>query len=285
MPLSLITKTDFIPKPQTAIASWLRRKTTLPTAAFDVLSREAKAKAYRMAGITNIRLLIHTKRIIDRGLRDGLTDSQIKRRIVTAFQQGGLNPLGDGHLRVVIRQNLLGAVAVGRDRTLRRPAVKRLLPFWQYTTVGNGTPGVNNVRPQHAALHGMVFEVDDPFWQWWTPPNGWNCRCFVIPLTEKGFKSSGKPLYTLNMGGQIVRSDGRGKAVEHDLDTDFAYPVPEDRGLAAELPGFEGGELSVSLYESAEQALQAILEQYLRDTRRIARKTKKLVKKKLGGGG
>jgi hypothetical protein len=131
----------------------------------------------------------------------------------------------------------------------------------------------------------MVFDVDDRFWQFWTPPNGWNCRCFVIPMTEKAFKSSGKPLYTLNSGGLIVRSDGRGKPVEHDLDTDFAYPVPEDRGFVAELPAFERGQLPQVLLDSVAIALQSTIAQYLREMKRIARKTKKVVKKKPDGGG
>ncbi len=49
--------------------------------------------------------------------------------------------------------------------------------------MGNGTPGVNGVRATHAALHGLVFRADDPFWDRHDPPWEWGCRCFKRPLT------------------------------------------------------------------------------------------------------
>lgn len=50
---------------------------------------------------------------------------------------------------------------------------------YQYATVGDG-----RVRPEHAILDGMVRPKDDPIWQILWTPNGWNCRCQLIELTE-----------------------------------------------------------------------------------------------------
>lgn len=51
---------------------------------------------------------------------------------------------------------------------------KDALPYIKYTTAGD-----ERVRPAHALLDGTVRPVDDPFWDTWFPPNGWNCRCDV----------------------------------------------------------------------------------------------------------
>jgi SPP1 gp7 family putative phage head morphogenesis protein len=53
--------------------------------------------------------------------------------------------------------------------------------IWGYTYV---TVGDNRVRDEHADLHGVTRPKDDPFWSIWWPPNGWNCRCQPIPITE-----------------------------------------------------------------------------------------------------
>lgn len=52
-------------------------------------------------------------------------------------------------------------------------------PFWQYMTVNDG-----HVRAEHAALHGIILPANDKRWSKIYPPNGWNCRCYIIPLTR-----------------------------------------------------------------------------------------------------
>lgn len=54
---------------------------------------------------------------------------------------------------------------------------KKVLPLLQYQTVGD-----SRVRKSHAALDGVIKRVDDPFWELYYPPNGWNCRCDVVQL-------------------------------------------------------------------------------------------------------
>lgn len=53
-------------------------------------------------------------------------------------------------------------------------AQKKALPYLRYVTAGD-----NRVRPAHQKLDGATMPVDDPFWEDWFPPNGWNCRCDV----------------------------------------------------------------------------------------------------------
>lgn len=54
-----------------------------------------------------------------------------------------------------------------------------IFPYWEYRTVGD-----DRVRDEHAILHGSVFPVNDVQGSVWNkiyPPNGWNCRCYVVP--------------------------------------------------------------------------------------------------------
>lgn len=41
------------------------------------------------------------------------------------------------------------------------------------------------VRDSHEQLQGLTYPRDDPFWQMFYPPNGWQCRCFVTTLYER----------------------------------------------------------------------------------------------------
>ncbi len=53
----------------------------------------------------------------------------------------------------------------------------KLYPFWMYKTAGD-----DEVRPEHAELDGLILPANDPRWDKIFPPNGWKCRCYVIPL-------------------------------------------------------------------------------------------------------
>jgi SPP1 gp7 family putative phage head morphogenesis protein len=52
-------------------------------------------------------------------------------------------------------------------------------PFLKYVTAGDA-----NVRPEHAAMRGVIRRWDDAFWNTHYPPNGWLCRCDVEPMTD-----------------------------------------------------------------------------------------------------
>lgn len=56
---------------------------------------------------------------------------------------------------------------------------KSVLPYLKYVTAHDG-----RVRPEHAMLEGITRKVDDPFWDKFMPPNGWNCRCDVQQSDE-----------------------------------------------------------------------------------------------------
>lgn len=64
-------------------------------------------------------------------------------------------------------------------KTSRTPAVEEILWGYKYITVGD-----DRVRPEHEVLDGITLPKDHPFWSTHWPPNGWNCRCAVIPLYE-----------------------------------------------------------------------------------------------------
>ena len=57
---------------------------------------------------------------------------------------------------------------------------KEYYPNLVYRTVRD-----SRVRPEHAALNGVVKPIDDPFWKTYYPPNGWRCRCTVMNTAEK----------------------------------------------------------------------------------------------------
>jgi uncharacterized protein with gpF-like domain len=62
----------------------------------------------------------------------------------------------------------------------------------------------SRTRPTHLALDEKVFPADHPFWDKWYPPNGYRCRCSVIPLSESQVKSAGLKIETEDPTGTLI---------------------------------------------------------------------------------
>ena len=52
-------------------------------------------------------------------------------------------------------------------------------PFLKYLTTGD-----QRVRQSHVELNNIIKPVNDPFWDMYFPPNGWNCRCTTLKLSD-----------------------------------------------------------------------------------------------------
>ena len=68
------------------------------------------------------------------------------------------------------------SVAESASTYRRLMAQTNVFPFWEYRTVGD-----DRVRQEHQELEGLTLPVNDPRWQKIMPPNGWNCRCYIVP--------------------------------------------------------------------------------------------------------
>lgn len=54
-----------------------------------------------------------------------------------------------------------------------------IFPYWMYRSAGDDL-----VRPAHRLLEGMVLRNDHSAWKSIYPPNGWRCRCYIVPRME-----------------------------------------------------------------------------------------------------
>ena len=73
------------------------------------------------------------------------------------------------------------AIATGQNggKWLRIKDEKDLFPYVKYQTIGDA-----NVREAHGKLNGKKFKVGSKELNLIAPPNGWNCRCELLQVTE-----------------------------------------------------------------------------------------------------
>ncbi len=74
---------------------------------------------------------------------------------------------------------LTGEAAATYHRLIKQAEV---FPYWEYKVVGD-----DQVRPEHKLLGGLILPATDPRWKKLFPPNGWNCRCYIVPRLPHEF--------------------------------------------------------------------------------------------------
>lgn len=164
----------------------LQSKVALPPDEYKKLSELARQKAFTVGGITRLDILQDLLNELQRTITEGQTLQEFKANIRNRMAEKGWRGTTPYRLETIFRTNLQTAFQVGRYQQMKRPEVVEMRPYWLYDAVNDGA-----TRPSHRALDGMVRRHDDPFWEEWYPPNGFNCRCRVIPLSAEAVARRG----------------------------------------------------------------------------------------------
>lgn len=111
--------------------------------------------------------------------------SAMSRELIGEYTGGDAARIpGSGWLRTNIDTANSSAYHAAEYQRLQQ--VTDIYPYYKYMTRAD-----DRVRDEHAALHGKVFFHSDPIWDSIWPPNGWNCRCYITPLTAEEVQAEG----------------------------------------------------------------------------------------------
>jgi SPP1 gp7 family putative phage head morphogenesis protein len=173
--------------------------------------QEAHAKAFTVAKAMRMDVLQSIRDEVTRSLTDGRTFAQFKKELTPRLkalgwwgkvetEDGKQVQLGSPYrLRTIYQTNIQSAYQAGHYKRMKEVAAE--VPWWKYVAVMD-----SKTRPAHKALNGKVFRSDDPVWDRIMPPNGFNCRCTVVALTDNALKRLG-----------ITPEDSTGKVVSREV--------------------------------------------------------------------
>jgi len=223
MPINVFAEHDFKPKTLDDLAKRFRGKLAVDSDTFDRISREQKAKAFRIATVHKVQLVQKARDLIAEAIESGTSFPEFRAQLLALFDRKGVSPPALHRLQLAFRQNLLQSYSDGRRETFNDPEIVSAFPFRRYLTVGNGTPGTNRVRADHAVLHRKVFRWNDPFWNTFTPPWDYGCRCTTIALTAGQVRRGRMTVWTLNGGAivPVVARKGKQKGIKLKRNPNF----------------------------------------------------------------
>lgn len=180
--------------------------------------RHANTHAFTVAKVTKLDVLTDIYKAIGDDLKEGgsfplfldkmqpllMAKGWWGKREQTNKSTGEIRTVTYGtpwRLETIYETNMQSAYMAGRYKGMK--AATQYAPWWEYSAIMD-----SRTRPQHAALNGLVFRHDDPFWATWYPPNGYRCRCRVIPRTDIA-KDRGD--------FEVSSGEGRMETVQHSV--------------------------------------------------------------------
>ncbi len=187
--------------PQEALA-FFRAKGLSPRFAWQDMLHEQHDVGFTVAKMLDLDLLESVKYAVDQAIAEGKSLQWFKDELQPLMIERGwwgrqdmADPatgevsevqLGSSRrLKIIYDTNLRTSYAAGHWAKVVKNA--EAAPYLMYVAVDD-----DRTRPAHHAWSGLVLRWDDPWWDAHYPPNGWNCRCIVIQLSDRDLKRMGK---------------------------------------------------------------------------------------------
>ena len=150
---------DDVPPFQEAV-DWFLSKGIVTRAEFNKLSAAEKVKAFTAARVYAADEL--------QAVYDAVLAALEKGTLLRDFVKATGDVLTSSwHRETVFRTNVLFAYGAGHWEQANQ--IKDMRPYARYSAVMDG-----RTRPEHAALHGLVYPLDHPFWERYFPPWDYN---------------------------------------------------------------------------------------------------------------
>ena len=160
---------------------------------YDLLDADAKQRAFTVAYLNSTETIDSIREILAEDIQEGTSLRSFRKQIEEKLNG---SPIGPAHLETVYRTNAQSAFRDGRESLANHPIIRDVFPYQEYQPIGD-----TRVRPEHEVLGSLgldgtgVYRRDDPVWDSFTPPWGYNCRCSVNLLTieaaaRKGVKEA-----------------------------------------------------------------------------------------------
>lgn len=168
---------------------YFNSKINLPTAAWTDIWEGMHARAFVVAGATKDELLTDLRNAVRKSIEDGTTLEQFRKDFDTIVKNHGWPYKGgrNWRTRVIYDTNLRQAYNAGREKQMRDPELRKRRPYGLY----KHSDAVEHPRPEHLAWDNTVLPLDDPWWETYTPQNGWGCQCKKFMVSERDLKRRG----------------------------------------------------------------------------------------------
>ncbi len=172
-----------------AAAESLAKRQIVTRDTFDKLTDDLKRQSFTVAYLDSTETIGRIRDALETTLEQGPSLKVFKQNLAETLDAGRIGP---AHLENVYRTNLQTAFSIGMESIASNPFVEDAFPYQEYLPIRDA-----RCRPEHLMLGRLglngtgCYRRDDPFWDYFSPPIFYNCRCGTNLLTIEAASRKG----------------------------------------------------------------------------------------------
>lgn len=189
--------------PAEAVAALLRRGKLTESFHWADLWQDVHARSFVVAKMADMDLLADVYAAVRAAVEEGISLREFKARLIPEMQRTGwwgkkemVDPLtgqtvlaqlgSHRRLEIIYDTNLRTSHAAGLWARMWR--ARDAFPYIRYVTRRD-----ERVRESHKRWDNLTLPIEDPIWNVIAPPNGWRCRCRLVPVSRREYDKGVTP--------------------------------------------------------------------------------------------
>lgn len=153
-------------------AEWVRSRIPFEPAEYRRLEHDARQVAVTVARAQTLDVVKRVREAIAEDVAEGGTLAGFRERVGEALEASGAGP---AEVEAVYRTHVGRAYAAGQVAVLDSPAVRSAVPYLLYSATHDDRTRPEHLEMERLGLDGTaVYRADDPVWDFYFPPWGWN---------------------------------------------------------------------------------------------------------------
>lgn len=162
-------------------AERLSQRNVLTRDQWEAASIDARERAFFITGDVTTDTIAKVRDVIVNDISEGASFKEFRKKIGDTLEKSGIGP---ARVENIYRTNVQAAFRDGRETLITDPIVTELFPYQQYIAIHDKRARQTHKDLEKFGLSGTnIYRRDDPFWDRFTPPWDYQCRCGVRPMT------------------------------------------------------------------------------------------------------
>lgn len=221
--LALNAEAQPISLPFEEAIQFFRQKLGMKSETWSAIYASEHDHAFTVAGVMRDDMLADFRLAIDTAIAEGTTYQTFLGDFDTIVARYGWSYNGSRgwRSRTIYETNIRASYQAGRYAQMTDPDVLKYRPNWMYQHGDSIRP-----RQMHLSWHGTVLPANDHWWESHYTPNGWGCKCRVVPMSNRDLTRLGKEVGTAPNDGTfewVNPATGEVRDIPRGIDPGWDY--------------------------------------------------------------